>query len=140
MSKAILVMEMPERCEKCKFNLNYPSAQQYCYIQQVAHDEVKPDWCPLKQVLNKEILRLAEEYNNVWIQCSERLPERNKDVLCWVKSKTISGTETYIIGSCDNGFWFLKTYEIDRESFPVKDYEVVAWQQLPEPYKESENE
>lgn len=81
---------------------------------------------------------VEKEHNNGWIPCSEKLPERNKDVLCWVKSKTISGTETYILGSCDNGFWFLKTHEIDRERFPVKDYEVVAWQPLPEPYKESE--
>lgn len=92
--------------------------------------------CKAKEIVQE----VAEEYNNGWIPCSERLPERNKDVLCWVKSKTISGTETYIIGSCDNGFWFLKTYEIDRESFPVKDYEVIAWKQLPEPYKESEKD
>lgn len=88
----------------------------------------------------KVIEEVKKEYNNGWVPCSERLPERNKDVLCWVKSKTISGTETYILGSCDNGFWFLKTYEIDRESFPVKDYEVIAWRPLPEPYKESEKE
>lgn len=78
---------------------------------------------------------LAEEYKGGWIPCSERLPENNKVVLCWVKSTTIASGETYIIGSCDRGFWFLQTYEIGHHHFPVKDYEVVAWQQLPEEYQ-----
>ena len=53
MSKAILVMDMPEKCEKCKFNLHYPSVKQYCYIMQISHDEEKPDWCPLKEIPEK---------------------------------------------------------------------------------------
>ena len=78
---------------------------------------------------------LAEEHNGGWIPCSERLPENNKVVLCWVKSTTIASGETFIIGSCDRGFWFLQTYEIGHHHFPIEDYEVVAWQPLPEPYK-----
>lgn len=75
-----------------------------------------------------------------WIPCSVRLPENNKVVLCWVKSTTIASGETYIIGSCDRGFWFLQTYEIGHHHFPVKDYEVVAWQQLPEEYQPAPQE
>ena len=74
--------------------------------------------------------------NNGWIPCKERLPENNKVVLCWVVSTTIASGETFIIGSCDCGFWFLQTYEIGHHHFPVKDYEVVAWQPLPAPYRE----
>lgn len=70
-----------------------------------------------------------------WIPCSERLPENNKPCLCWVESTTIASGETFIIGSCSNGFWFLQTYEIGTHSFPVKDYKVVAWMPLPKPYK-----
>ena len=85
----------------------------------------------VKEIVNE----LAEEHKGGWIPCSERLPENNKVVLCWVKSTTIASGETYIIGSCDRGFWFLQTYEIGHHHFPVKDYEVVAWQQLPEEYQ-----
>lgn len=81
------------------------------------------------------VKEIAEEHKGGWIPCSERLPENNKVVLCWVKSTTIASGETYIIGSCDRGFWFLQTYEIGHHHFPVKDYEVVAWQQLPEEYQ-----
>lgn len=81
------------------------------------------------------VKQAAAEYNNGWIPCSKRLPERNNVVLCWVKSTTIASGETYIIGSCDNGFWFLQTYEIGHHNFPVKDYKVIAWQPLPESYQ-----
>ena len=90
--------------------------------------------------------QLAEEHGkeiNVpskWIPCSERLPVNNKVVLCWVRSTTIASGETFIIGSCDRGFWFLQTYEIGHHHFPVKDYEVVAWMPLPEPYKQTEQQ
>lgn len=117
---------------KLNYSSGYPNCSEYDYAYECAMNDAR------KQAI--EIVdQVEKEHNNGWIPCSEKLPERNKEVQCWVKSKTISGTETYIIGSCDNGFWFLKTYEIDRESFPVKDYEVVAWQPLPEPYKESED-
>lgn len=74
---------------------------------------------------------------NNWIPCSERLPEKNKLVLCWVKSETIASGETYIIGLYDADCWFLQTYTVGNASFPIKDYKVVAWQLLPKPYKEN---
>lgn len=94
------------------------------------------EWNP--EPLNGQKITTEFRLKNDWIPCSERLPERNKPVLCWVRSTTIASGETYIIGSCDNGFWFLQTYEIGHHHFPVKDYEVLAWQPLPEPYTKGE--
>lgn len=76
MSKAILVIDMPENCEKCKFNLNYPSAKQYCYIQQVAHDEEKPDWCPLKaipwKIKSSDLIKQTEK-NDCFDGCDDEI-------------------------------------------------------------------
>lgn len=83
------------------------------------------------EILNE----VEEECNNGWIPVEDGLPKNNKPVLCWVKSTTIASGETYIIGSLDNGFWFLQAHEIGRHSFPVRDYRVIAWQPLPEPYR-----
>ena len=73
--------------------------------------------------------------NNGWIPCSERLPERNENVLCYAKSTARSG-DTWFVGSCDNGFWFLQT-AIGTLSYPTQ-YEIVAWQPLPAPYQKGE--
>lgn len=77
-----------------------------------------------------------KQKDNRWIPVSERLPEENKSVLCWVKSTTIASGESYILGDYHNSHWFLQVYEIGCASFPVKDYKVVAWQPLPEPWKD----
>lgn len=75
------------------------------------------------------------EHNGGWIPCSKRLPETNESVLCWAKS-TARGGDVCFVGSCHNGFWFLQS-SADTHSFPGQ-YVVVAWQPLPDPYKEPE--
>ena len=72
--------------------------------------------------------------NHQWIPCSERLPKRNEYVLCYAKS-TARGGDTWFVGSCDNGFWFLQS-SIGTLSCPTQ-YEVVAWMPLPAPYTEN---
>lgn len=79
--------------------------------------------------------QLAEEHKGGWIPVSERLPETNESVLCWAKS-TARGGDVCFVGSCHNGFWFLQS-SADTHSFPGQ-YEVVAWQPLPEPYRKEE--
>ena len=115
-----------ERCIK-ENHLQFDSAKGYANGVAIAIEIVK-----------QEAEKFGTDTNvgsNGWISCSERLPENNNIVLCWVVSKTIASGETFIIGSCDRGFWFLQTYEIGHHYFPVKDYEVVAWMPLPEPYQ-----
>lgn len=76
---------------------------------------------------------LAEEHKGGWIPCERELPETNESVLCWAKS-TARGGDVCFVGSCHNGFWFLQS-SADTHSFPGQ-YVVVAWQPLPEEYKE----
>ena len=36
--------------------------------------------------------QLAEEHNDGWIPCSEKLPENDDDVLCWYEYRIMQGT------------------------------------------------
>ena len=78
----------------------------------------------------KEIVQeVAEEYNGGWIMCSEKLPELRKDVLVTVKYTGFMGM---------HGYW-IKTGHMEAENDWWGDCaggEVIAWQPLPEPYKE----
>lgn len=52
MSKAVLVMDMPEDCTMCKF---WNSKDDECYATGVEElslnsEEAKPDWCPLREL------------------------------------------------------------------------------------------
>lgn len=75
--------EFAEWLDRMKWNLE-KCDELYCELE------------PYKKLGTVEKLREAMEKQR-WIPCSERLPERNKPVLCWVKSTTIASGETYII-------------------------------------------
>ena len=102
------------------------------------HDFMKKLVDDHQMVLASDVLEMIEqlqddleqdEKENGWIPVSERLPEKNKDVIATVKYSGFMGMY---------GRW-LKTAFID-------DYgewngeciggEVIAWMPLPEPYKE----
>ena len=77
------------------------------------------------------IEQIAEEYNNGWIPCSERLPEEPEEGLtdldecdeyiAMIENADIPTALNY----AGNGEWYR-----DGEF-----YKVIAWQPLPEPYK-----
>lgn len=70
-----------------------------------------------------------DEKENGWIPVSERLPEKNKDVIATVKYSGLMGMY---------GRW-LKTAFIDDHgewNGECIGGEVIAWMPLPEPYKE----
>ena len=79
------------------------------------------------------IEQIAEEYNNGWIPCSERLPEEPEEGLtdldecdeyiAMIENADIPTALNY----AGNGEWYC-----DGEF-----YKVIAWQPLPEPYKET---
>lgn len=80
----------------------------------------------------------STENKEEWIPVSERLPDNNARVLCSAISTSISGGYTRFVGCCSNGFWFVQT-DAETLSYP-RQYKVLAWQPLPEPYKaESED-
>lgn len=76
----------------------------------------------------REIDRIAQEYNNGWIPCSERLPDIEADVLLTLRSLDIY---TGFRANTDGYFYVEGT---DDCYIPLDN--VVAWQPLPQPYKE----
>ena len=83
----------------------------------------------------KEIVHeVAEEYNNGWIPCSEGLPDKaGYEVLATLENSFGQRRVTIIFtGYGDESFWHCNNKEIDIEV-----WKVIAWQPLPEPYKES---
>ena len=75
------------------------------------------------------IEQIADEYNGGWIPCSERLPEEYTVLCCDKYGEMIVG-HPYFDEVSDTNY----SAESDNEMM----YNCVAWQPLPEPYKESE--
>lgn len=84
----------------------------------------------------KIVNELAEKYNNGWIPCSQRLPDDDKEVLCWYEYRIMQGTcvgeitQRYGIGWYSKHFknWF-------GEVAYGRDCRVIAWQPLPTAYE-----
>ena len=75
------------------------------------------------------VQKVAEEYNNGWISCSERLPEEYGDYLVWWTDIT-RGQYYEIVEYEPNNGWIGDI----PQSFEGK-YSVIAWRPLPEPYQ-----
>lgn len=73
MSKAVLVMDMPESCPDCRF---FESDWKECYAiskrynRDVMTEEAKPNWCPLRELPEKrEINHNKNHYiSNFWTE------------------------------------------------------------------------
>ena len=81
----------------------------------------KAEMCEeLKEIVHE----VAEEYHGGWIPCSERLPKYGEVVMC----------------SCSNGGITISciTHKGVKQSKVVRfgSHNVIAWQPLPEPFKE----
>ena len=97
--------------------------------------------------VNKIVQEVAEEYNGGWIPCSERLPEE-RDWYLAVFEEVDTGfigipyIADYLMGShtkftTEDG-WIIHNCS-DREDESAEYYKnlrCVAWQPLPEPFKE----
>ena len=76
----------------------------------------------------------AEDTNvlSKWIPCSERMPENDKKVLCYVESSMRVGDDI-VTGSQHDGLWFMQS-GVGMQSFS-KACTVTAWMPLPKQYK-----
>lgn len=82
-----------------------------------------------------------EEQNDGWIPCSERLPENDDDVLCWYEYRIMQGThEGEMNWKFGIGYYNKYFKRWGGEVSCGRDYKVIAWRPLPEPYKENEEE
>ena len=75
---------------------------------------------------------VAEEYNGGWIPCSERLPEEYREYLVWWTDITRSQYYEIVEYEPSNGWIGDIPQAVEGK------YSVIAWQPLPEPYKEKE--
>ena len=76
-----------------------------------------------------EILKLTEQYNNGWSACSDRLPE--DDSVCIVTVEYPNNKTMVDYGWFDRKSvcWFVGMQEFRTSN-------ILAWQPLPEPFKE----
>ena len=80
-----------------------------------------------------EIIDMVTEYNNGWIPVSEKLPEIDGNTSDTVLVCGSNGFR-YMAFWCDDLQW--RFCECGMAKEPVLWTEIVAWQPLPEPFKE----
>ena len=84
------------------------------------------------------VQEVAEEYKDGWIPCSERLPYEGQDVLVWFEYFRYGNYnrlfQTMGISYVYNGKWS----GFVNGSSGWSQLRIMAWQPLPEPYKESD--
>lgn len=85
--------------------------------------------CFAKEIVNE----VAEEYNNGWIPCSERLPNKEEFLKAYIRNKY--GAEFIVMIEGANR---PTTLYLTSDGLWVDDcrnaHEVIAWKPLPEPY------
>ena len=84
MAKAVLVMDMPENCDICPFCNNFDYTCEVFqihnekYTYEVPSDGVKPDWCPLMDLPEKDNFddpydEYYTGYRDGWNRCLEEI-------------------------------------------------------------------
>ena len=85
----------------------------------------------------------AEDDNNGWIPCSERMPEKYGDYLVAWKPLHMSAEDiAKKVGREIPHFYEIVEYDPDDEALWIgsieqaqREYEIIAWRPLPEPYQ-----
>ena len=85
----------------------------------------------------------AEKYNNGWFPCSERLPDEYGDYLVAWKPLHMSAEDIIRkVGRAIPHYYEIVEYDPDDEELWIGsieqaqgEYEIIAWQPLPDPYQ-----
>lgn len=125
-----------ERLEEYEYNDLIEHNSELCEHCQRTNCEMGTDCSMCIMDKAKDIVQdVAEEYNNGWIPCSERLPDKaGYEVIATLENSFGQRKVTIIFtGYGDESFWHCNNKEIDIEV-----WKVIAWQPLPELYKEND--
>lgn len=74
MSKAVLIMDMPERCADCPLRNSEKTSYVCCYltlknISSTDYYDKKPDWCPLRELPEHETeMTDADDLGNDYVR------------------------------------------------------------------------
>lgn len=90
MSKAVLVMNMPEQvCQKCALCYETENDDEYlcCAVGKLLPDGEKPDWCPLRELPEKMKVcgkypqpdGITPSYKVGWNSCLDEILEERKE-------------------------------------------------------------
>ena len=116
--------------------------EQFISIRRVVKNDEDLEW---NRAVYKctEIVRQAAGCNNVWIPCSERLPKEYGDYLVAWKPLSMSADDIIKkVGRAVPHFYEIVEYDPDDEALWISsieqaqgEYEIIAWQPLPQPYQ-----
>lgn len=123
--------------ERLKEETDCPNCSMYC---------ADANMCGFEEMKKKAmsiVKEVAEEYNGGWIPCSERLPEKYGDYLVAWKPLHMSAEDIIKkVGRAVPHFYEIVEYDPDDETLWIGsieqaqgEYEIIAWQPLPEPYQ-----
>ena len=125
-----------ERLEEYEYNDLIEHNSELCEHCQRTNCEMGTDCSMCIMDKAKDIVQdVAKEYNNGWIACSDRLPYKaGYEVLATLENSFGQRRVTIIFtGYGDESFWHCNNKEYDLEA-----WKVIAWQPLPELYKEND--
>ena len=128
-----------ERLEEPQFNIGCgacPIKEKCDEVQEAIDDEMTDLCAETMRVIAKEIVKeVAEEYNNGWIPCSERLPEDNGVYFVTLDDDIMP--RCIDVRNFRNGV-FEQRFIVSPLQGKCPEEKVVAWMPLPEPYKEND--
>lgn len=88
-------------------------------------------------VVKKFVQEVSEEYKGGWIPCSERLPELGQEVIVATQNGSVYSNIYY--DYTDSNAKEPCFHSWDDEMWNCFEPDVIAWQPLPEPYKERDS-